>query len=112
IGAFRNMLRKFLAETGGNYAIAVAAAMVPLMGGLALAVDYAEMNRQRQATFSALDAAGIATAREYVSGASTEAVLAYARDFFDANLGPVDPADAQLHVDLPSNEAGGGTLKL
>jgi Flp pilus assembly protein TadG len=106
------MLRKFLGETGGNYAIALAAAFVPLMGGLALAVDYAEMNRQRQATLNALDAAGIATARHFVSGATSEAVLAYARDFFDANLGPVKPADAQLSVTLPSSEAGGGTLKM
>ena len=106
------MFRKFLGETGGNYAIAVAVAFVPLMGGLALAVDYAEMNRQRQATLNALDAAGIATARHFVSGATNEAVIAYARDFFDANLGPVDPADAQLSVVLPSNDAGGGTLKM
>lgn len=106
------MLRRFLRETGGNLAIAVAVAFVPLMGGLALAVDYAEMSRQREATRNALDAAGIATARHFVSGATSEAVLAYARDFFDANLGPVDPADAQLSVILPSNDAGGGTLKM
>ena len=106
------MFREFLVNRGGNYAIAVAAAFVPLMGALSIAVDYAEMNRQRQATMNALDAAGIATARQLVSGASDEAVLAYARDFFDANLGPVDPADAQLYVTLPTNQAGGGTLKL
>jgi len=106
------MFRKFLGETGGNYAIALAAAFVPLMGGLALAVDYAEMNRQRQATLNALDAAGIATARHFVSGATNEAVLAYARDFFDANLGPVKPSDAQLSVVLPSSDTGGGTLKM
>ena len=106
------MLRRFLRETGGNLAIAVAVAFVPLMGGLALAVDYAEMSRQREATRNALDAAGIATARHFVSGASSEAVIAYARDFFDANLGPVDPADAQLSVILPSNDAGGGTLRM
>ena len=106
------MLRRFLRETGGNFAIALAVAFVPLMGGLALAVDYAEMSRQREATRNALDAAGIATARHFVSGATSEAVIAYARDFFDANLGPVNPADAQLSVVLPSNDAGGGTLKM
>ena len=102
----------FLRDRGGNYAIAVVVGLVPLMGGVALAVDYAELNRERQAMHSALDAAGIATARHIVSGASDEAVLAYAKDFFEANLGPVDPADTNLSVVLPSNEAGGGTLKL
>jgi Flp pilus assembly protein TadG len=104
--------KNFLRNRRGNYAIAVAAALVPIMGGLALAVDYAELNRQRQSIHHALDAAGIATARHIVSGATEAAVLAYAKDFFEANLGPVDPASTNLTVVLPSNEAGGGTLKL
>ena len=106
------MFRRFLADISGNYAIAFVAAMVPISGALAMAVDYAEMNRQRQATLNALDAAGIATARHVVSGASDEALIAYANDFFEANLGPVDPADTTLAVELPSTETGGGTLKL
>ena len=102
----------FLRDRRGNYAIAVVLGIVPLMGGLALAVDFAELNRERQAVHNALDAAGIATARHIVSGAADDAVLAYAKDFFEANLGPVDPADTALSVVLPSNAAGGGTLKL
>ncbi|MBO6718199.1 MAG: hypothetical protein JJ913_09620 [Rhizobiaceae bacterium] len=105
-------LLEFLRDRRGNYAIAVVAALVPMMGGLALAVDYAELNRQRQVIHNALDAAGIATARHIVSGASEAAVLAYAQNFFEANLGPVDPASTNLTVVLPSNQAGGGTLKL
>ncbi len=102
----------FIRDRGGNYAIAVVVGLVPLMGGLAMAVDYAELNRERQAVLNALDAAGIATARHIVSGATDEAVIAYAKDFFEANLGPVNPADTNLSVVLPSNVGGGGTLKL
>ena len=86
--------------------------MVPLMGGLAIAVDFGEMNRQKQTVANALDAAGIATARQVVSGASETQLIAYARSFFEANLGSVDPTDTVLTVTLPSNQAGGGTLKL
>ncbi len=86
--------------------------MIPLMGGLAIAVDYAEMSSQRQATLNALDAAGIATARRIAEGASDAEVLAYAQDFFDANLTPVVRENARLNVVLPGNHAGGGTLKL
>ena len=106
------MFRRFLDDRRGAYAIAVVVAMVPLMGGLALAVDFAEMNRQRQATMNALDAAGVATAREAVTGATDDELKAYAKDFFEANLGPVDPAHTELGVVLPNNEGGGGTLKL
>ena len=87
-------------------------AMLPIMGSLALAVDFSEMNRQKQATLNALDAAGIATARQVASGASDAALIAYANDFFEANLGPVNPANTTLTVQLPNNQFGGGTLKL
>jgi Flp pilus assembly protein TadG len=102
----------FLADRRGNYALMTAVAMVPLMGGLALAVDFAEMNRQKQAVANALDAAGIATAREVVTGASDDQLRAYAKNFFEANLGDVKPADTQLTVTLPTTDDGGGTLKL
>ncbi len=103
---------RFVSDSAGGYSVAFAVALVPILGGMALAVDFAEMNRQRQATLNALDAAGIATARQIVSGATDEQLYVYAKDFFEANLGPVDPADTTLHVQLPNNEAGGGTLKL
>jgi Flp pilus assembly protein TadG len=106
------MIRRFLQDTGGNYALATVLATIPLMGGLALAVDFTEMNRQQQVALNALDAAGIATARHIDSGASDAALIAYATDFFHANLGSVDPADTTLSVVLPNNEEGGGTLKL
>jgi Flp pilus assembly protein TadG len=106
------MIRKFLRDRGGNYAMLMGLAMLPIMGSLAIAVDCSEMNRQKQATINALDAAGVATARQVVSGASNEALIAYANEFFKANLGPVDPDDTELTVVLPNNQFGGGTLKL
>ena len=106
------MLRKFLNDIRGNFVILSAVAMVPIMGGLAIAVDYTELSRQRAATMSALDAAGIATARRVVDGATDAELIAYAKDFFEANLGTVEPANTELTVLLPSNNAGGGTLRL
>jgi len=106
------MLRRFLSDKRGNYMLLTAAAIIPIMGGLAVAVDYAEMSRERQLTINALDAAGVATARRLVEGASDQEVLAYAQDFFAANLSGVDPADATLHVDLPTTTGGGTTVKL
>ena len=64
------VIRGFLGDRRGNYGLMTVVAMVPLMGGVALAVDYSEMNRQKQVVNSALDAAGIATARQVVTGAS------------------------------------------
>jgi Flp pilus assembly protein TadG len=106
------MIRKFLRDERGGYALMTAAAIVPIMGALALAVDYTEMSKQRQETLNALDAAGIATARRIVEGATDEEAKTYAKQFFEANLGSVEPGNATLTVLLPNNNAGGGTLKL
>jgi Flp pilus assembly protein TadG len=107
------MIMDFLRDRGGNYAMLMGFAMLPIMGSVAVAIDFSEMNRQKQATVSALDAAGLATARQVASGASDEAVIAYANEFFKANLvGTVDPADTELTVILPNNQYGGGTLKM
>ena len=106
------MIRRFLSDIRGNYFVLTAAAMVPIMGALALAVDYSELTRQRAATMNALDAANIATAARLIGGATEEQAKAYAKDFFEANLGPVKASNTTLIVTLPSNNAGGGTLKL
>ncbi len=107
------MIRSFFKDERGNYALLTAVAIVPIMGALALGVDYAEMSRQRQETLNALDAAGIATARRIIDGGVTdEQAKAYAKTFFETNLGSVEPANTVLTVLLPQNNTGGGTLKL
>jgi Flp pilus assembly protein TadG len=106
------MIRRFRKDVSGNFGMIAAFAMLPIMGGLALAVDYGEMNRERQVVANALDAAGMATGRRIVQGGTDAELIAYATNFFHANLGNIDPADTTLSVTLPSNAAGGGTLKL
>ena len=106
------MFRRFLNDVRGNYVLLTAISMVPIMGALAISIDYTELSRQRAATMSALDAAGIATARRIAEGATDTQAKDYAKDFFEANLGAVDPAHTTLTVTLPNNNFGGGTLKL
>jgi Flp pilus assembly protein TadG len=107
------MFKSFLHDIRGNYALATIVVAVPLIGALALAVDYSQMSRERQLTLNALDAAGIATARRLIEGAKENELHSYARDFFNANLGGLDPSRARLSLVLPSNKAGGGeTLKV
>lgn len=106
------MFRKFIDDVRGNFMIITAAAMVPLMGGLAFAIDFTELNRQQQATLNALDAAGIATGRYIQKGASEAEAKAYAQDFFDANLSSISPSSATLKIVMPNTVEGGGKLKL
>ncbi|MBZ9992965.1 TadE/TadG family type IV pilus assembly protein [Mesorhizobium sp. BH1-1-4] len=104
--------RQFGRDRRGNYALMTVVAMVPLMGGLAIAVDYTEMNREKQMVMNALDAANFATARRLTEGATDDQLRAYALDFFNANLNDIDPASTTLNVTLPSNTTGGGLLTM
>ena len=106
------MLGKFLRNKRGNFMIGTAVMILPLIGGLAVSVDYIEMNRHKQAVLNALDAAGVALARRVIDGATDEELKQYAKDFFNANLGPVKAAMANLTVVLPDSDEGGGMVKL
>jgi Flp pilus assembly protein TadG len=106
------MIRDFFRDRRGNYALMTVITMIPLMGAVAIAVDYTELIRQKQETLNALDAAGIATAQQIVSGASDDQVRAFAKQFFEANLSHVAAANTALTVTLPNNNTGGGTLVL
>jgi Flp pilus assembly protein TadG len=106
------MIRRFWNNERGNYALMTVVAIVPIMGALALAVDYTEMSKQRQEMLNALDASGVATGRRIMEGGTDEQFKAYAKSFFEANLGSVEPANTVLTVLLPQNNTGVGTLKL
>lgn len=106
------MLRRFVRDTRGNFAMLLAVAMVPVLGAVALAIDYTEMSRHRQAALNALDAANMATAWRLLSGESEAEVRRFAQDFFEANLGPVKAEDVDLTVELPDESAGGNTIKM
>ena len=106
------MFRRFWNDKRGGYAIMTVVATIPLLGGLAVAIDYGEMSRQRQETLNALDAAGIATARRIQEGATDDQAKAYAKSFFEANLRHVKPINTSLTVLLPNQNVGSGTLKL
>ncbi|MEX0346724.1 MAG: pilus assembly protein TadG-related protein [Rhizobiaceae bacterium] len=116
---------RFAADDHGNFALAMVMAIVPLMGGLAFAIDFTEMNRQRAAVQNALDAAGTAAGQfvtevdvpdglseseeaAYIKAATKQ----YAQNFFDANLESILPSTATLSLVMPNTDEGGGTLKL
>ncbi|WP_189501924.1 pilus assembly protein [Mesorhizobium sp. M00.F.Ca.ET.216.01.1.1] len=108
----REFWREFCRDRRGNYALMTVLAMVPLMGGLAMAVDYTGLTSEKQMVVNALDAANFATARRLVEGATDDQLKAYALDFFNANLDNVDPTNTTLNVTLPATTTGGGILKL
>lgn len=109
---FRNW-RRFLADRSGNYGPMLAIVSVPLMGSVAASVEYSRAIEARADLQHALDAAALATAKEISQTTDEQYLSAYARDYFDANLGAaIDPAKVGFFYAMEPSQAGGNVVKL
>ncbi len=77
-------LKKFAADSRGNYAIAAAVTSVPLLLGVGVAVDFQTVTSTRSALQQTIDSAALAVAREGVKLSNKDA-KDIARDFVEAN---------------------------
>ncbi|MEC9343148.1 MAG: pilus assembly protein TadG-related protein, partial [Pseudomonadota bacterium] len=104
-------VRRFLRNEAGNYAMLFAISAFPILGTVSLAVEYSGMQRHRASVQHALDAATLAAAKEFSAGVTGDALTAYAKEFFEANLsGHVDPSRVQVHlklIDEPITDSNG-----
>jgi Flp pilus assembly protein TadG len=78
------MLRRFLEHNSGSFAIMFALVLVPIVGAVALAVDYTIASRQRTELHNAADAAALALARRGLEIEQDEAER-IAGEFLQAN---------------------------
>ena len=62
MGRIMTLTKKFLKDTSGNLAIMAAAAILPLIFSVGMAVDYSRMSHARSSLQSAADAAALAAA--------------------------------------------------
>ena len=73
------MIRNFLKDRRGNYALATAIGIVPIMGALGLAVDYTDMSRQKAEVRNALELARVVGNRHTLFQAECERSTAVSR---------------------------------
>jgi Flp pilus assembly protein TadG len=105
--------RRFLADRSGNYGPIFAILSVPLMGSVAASVEYSRAIEAKADLQHALDAAALATAKEISVTTDSQYLAAYARDYFDANLGDaLDTAKVSFGYSMVPSEAGGNVVKL
>ena len=87
------MFRRFWHDVRGNFIMVTCVAMVPIMGALAIAVDYGELTREKQCRSQRSRCRWHRHSRRFVEGATDEQLRAYAKDFFEANLSHIDPGN-------------------
>lgn len=106
------MFRKFLRNEDGNYAALTALMALPILGSVAVAVDYSNATRLKAELRNAADAACIPVAKMYLSGDYSDSqVLAKGNDFFQQNFNMSTQfvSNIELNVTLPN--ATGNTAK-
>jgi Flp pilus assembly protein TadG len=106
------MLKNFLRNQDGNYAAIFAIAMLPLFGGVGLAVDYSNISRLKHELGDATDMAGLAVSKRYSAGGETDDNLKkLGKDFFNANFDAEYLSATTVTVNLPG-EGGSSTKEL
>lgn len=79
----RGTIAHFRHAQGGNVAVMFGIAIVPILGFVGAAVDYARVNNARTAMQTALDTAALMISRD-ASGLTTEQISQKAQDYFNA----------------------------
>ena len=90
------MLGNFWKSKGGNVAVMFALASVPIMVGVAGAIDFVSTETDASALQNALDASGLAIGTQYYSGMTQDQLQQLGLQVFNANLGLMDKQDPQL----------------
>lgn len=91
------MLKRLWASERGNFALPFAIAMVPMMIGVAGAIDFVGTSNDAEKLQNALDAAGLAIGTKFQSGMTTGEVQQFGQTFFAANLPTAGTQDLQLY---------------
>ncbi|MEQ1949863.1 TadE/TadG family type IV pilus assembly protein [Mesorhizobium sp. CN2-181] len=91
------MLRRFLVDERGNLAAIFTIASVPILAGVAMAVDYSSISTKASNLQNSLDATALAIATKYFSGMTHQQLQQLGNYFFSANLyGDKPPSDLEL----------------
>lgn len=105
-----DLFRSFGRDRRGNFAVTFILALLPIGVGVASAVEFTQIIRIKQNVMSALDAAAIASGRDFLAGATTDELTAYGSKFFYANLSAADAKDVTFSLEFPQDSIAGGQL--
>ncbi len=98
------MLKKFVRNEEGNYAVIFSLMMLPIMGAVGMSVDFSNVSRLKYELGDSIDAAGVAVGKEFVAGTKTDAELrVFATKFFEANFDAGYADDTEVTVTLPTD---------
>lgn len=98
--SFSRLFKSLLKDRAGAVVLLFGLTLIPIMGFVGGAIDYAYSYRIRSEIQNALDAAALAAGRELDTGASQSAAQNMAQQVLDANLGENFPHAVNLDVNV------------
>jgi Flp pilus assembly protein TadG len=108
-GLARRQCRSLRTDRGGNVTLIFALSAIPLVGAVAVAVDYSRGNSARTAMQASLDATTLMISREALDLQSGQ-VQAKARSYFNAQFTRTDVKGLALSFQLVTNAPGDFTV--
>ena len=106
------MLKNFVRNEDGQYAIMFYFLSLPVLASVGLAVDYSNVTRLKSEMTNSIDAACIATGKEFITGLKTDEELrTFNRDFFYGNFTSTTYGATTVTTTLPT-DAGNTTKEL
>lgn len=105
------MLRKFWQSESGNFGAITAIAAVPILAGIAGAIDYTMTLNKTGQLQNSLDAAALAIATGYYQGMSDDELGQVGQDSFDANMAGISSGTQSMDYEdeLPDDLAAMAT---
>jgi Flp pilus assembly protein TadG len=104
---FRSALRAFRAARGGNVAITLALAALPIIGGVGAAIDYSRANFARTKMQAALDTTALMLSREASADTGSQ-LQSNATKYFLALFNP--PEAQNIAINITYSTSGGSNL--
>jgi Flp pilus assembly protein TadG len=104
------MLRRFWNCEDGNYAVIFSVAIIPIMAGLAGAVDFVGTSNKASELQSKLDATALAIGTRYYSGMSDAEMQEFASEFFNSNMYGAETGDSTVVYSSVEPDAAGITV--
>lgn len=81
-----NMLKRFLKNENGNFAVIFSLAALPIIGAVAVSVDYSNLSRLSFNLSDAVDSTCSVVAREFLDGKDNDVAKLAGKNFFDVNI--------------------------
>jgi Flp pilus assembly protein TadG len=103
------VLKNFLSNKDGNYAVIFSLAALPIFGSVAVTVDYSNLSRLNYNLSDAVDSMCTVVAREFIDGKPADDVKAAGKKFFETNIDPQYLSTATATFTLPDD--AGNTAK-